>query len=627
MELPAGAQVRLKVARKGKSALRPGVVIRAPDGSERTTAFALRERRKGALVSGRVRDLAQSGRWRIEISGTGDTLGPWSLKLTAKQTSRLRGDVAVPAGGDGEFPFDVFAGSRLKLTLRDVARGADPVLSAVVHAEEGAVALDGARRRLRGGKLSVSGLSSAATGGHVARVRLEGGGAGTIAVTLRAKAPRPRRMTLVHPGETLGGPLAIAATTLPSGEIGVPYAATVAATGGTPVYTFTSIAGALPDGLSLEPDGDIVGTPLAEEQAGFTVQVTDSAQPATTATRELTITVEAASSGAPEWRLLSPTGSAPSGRSSPGAVYDAVNDRMVVALGSTGSSGFPPVFSDTVALSLDSSPGWSTLTTGPSARWGHTLVLDSSRERALLYGGNVNGFQTNGEVWALDLSTSNGAWTQLSPTGTAPAARVAHTAVYDSDNDRMIVFAGGSGMVPGQNSRSDVWELSFSSGAAGVWTQRTPSGRPAAREFTAAVFDAANRRMVLFGGMTNAQQFADVWALDLRTAGAETWTQISPGGPAPAARDEHSVVYDSRRGAMIVFGGRVGQSDTNDAYALDLTAGAESWKKLAPTGTAPAARDSHAAVYDPVGRRMVGFSGFTGFPSTPFDDVWELLLP
>jgi len=64
--------------------------------------------------------------------------------------------------------------------------------------------------------------------------------------------------------------------------------------------------------------------------------------------------------------------------------------------------------------------------------------------------GGAGGFAnpTYNDVWVLNNAngvTGSPSWTQLSPTETAPAARFAHTAVYDEAHDIMIVFAGGSG--------------------------------------------------------------------------------------------------------------------------------------------------------------------------------------
>jgi hypothetical protein len=87
--------------------------------------------------------------------------------------------------------------------------------------------------------------------------------------------------------------LTITTTTLPSGQVGVAYSATLAATGGTTPYTWTS--GALPAGLQLNAStGAITGTPTATATAPITFTVTDSGSPVQTKTASLTLTVAAA---------------------------------------------------------------------------------------------------------------------------------------------------------------------------------------------------------------------------------------------------------------------------------------------------------------------------------------------
>lgn len=64
---------------------------------------------------------------------------------------------------------------------------------------------------------------------------------------------------------------------LPSGTVGVPYSTILAATGGTPPYTWAVASGALPTGLDLNGEtGEIYGTPTTAGTFGFTIQVTDS---------------------------------------------------------------------------------------------------------------------------------------------------------------------------------------------------------------------------------------------------------------------------------------------------------------------------------------------------------------
>ncbi len=67
-------------------------------------------------------------------------------------------------------------------------------------------------------------------------------------------------------------------TTLPPGQILVPYVQTITASGGTAPYTFAIAGGALPAGLSLNPaTGLISGTPLVSGLFNVTIRATDAA--------------------------------------------------------------------------------------------------------------------------------------------------------------------------------------------------------------------------------------------------------------------------------------------------------------------------------------------------------------
>jgi len=79
---------------------------------------------------------------------------------------------------------------------------------------------------------------------------------------------------------------------LPGGTQNIAYSATLAATGGTTPYTWSTISGTLPAGLTLAPNGVISGTPTGSGTSSFTVQVTDAT--AKTASKALSLTVTAA---------------------------------------------------------------------------------------------------------------------------------------------------------------------------------------------------------------------------------------------------------------------------------------------------------------------------------------------
>ncbi len=120
--------------------------------------------------------------------------------------------------------------------------------------------------------------------------------------------------TAVNPGSTtisatLGGitgsttltvqatPLAITTASLSGGTQGIPYSATVAASGGILPYTWSISGGSLPTGLTLNSTtGVISGTPTATGTFSFTVGVADSSSPPQNSTRSLSIAINA---GAP----------------------------------------------------------------------------------------------------------------------------------------------------------------------------------------------------------------------------------------------------------------------------------------------------------------------------------------
>jgi hypothetical protein len=83
--------------------------------------------------------------------------------------------------------------------------------------------------------------------------------------------------------------LSITTTLLPAGTAGTAYNQALAATGGTPPYSWTVATGTLPAGLTLSSAGVLSGTPAGEGSATFTVRVTDAA--ARTTTQALTLVV------------------------------------------------------------------------------------------------------------------------------------------------------------------------------------------------------------------------------------------------------------------------------------------------------------------------------------------------
>jgi len=120
-------------------------------------------------------------------------------------------------------------------------------------------------------------------------------------------------------------PLSILTSSLASGQVGAPYAATLAVSGGTMAYVWRLTNGTLPSGLSLASSGSITGTPTAAvNSTPLTFMVTDSSSPAQTKSANLTLTIAAV---APVLSIT--TASLPNGQV--GTIYST----MVAATGGT----------------------------------------------------------------------------------------------------------------------------------------------------------------------------------------------------------------------------------------------------------------------------------------------------
>ena len=337
----------------------------------------------------------------------------------------------------------------------------------------------------------------------------------------------------------------------------------------------------------------------------------------------------------------------PATRYQSSAVYDPASDTMVVFGGqhTTTSQNYNDLWwivnvTKTTCLPPCALP-WTHPTAKinglPAPRFGHTAVYDSANTRMMVFGG-AEGVATpspcENDSRVLEYATGIGGtttWIQLSPTGTPPAARYSHAAVYDPGTNTMIVFGGNN---CGSTYFNDAWVLQNANGMGGTaaWLQLSPSGTPpAARAFTSAVYDETNNRMIVFGG-TNGSPRNDVWVLTNAngTGGTPSWIQLAPTGSAPAARYGHSAIYDAANNRMIVYGGDTGRTYVGDTWVLTNAnglGGTPVWIETVPgTGNAPL-RGMHTAIYDPVSNQLIIFSGklpsnVTGDPSD--DHVYTL---
>lgn len=302
-----------------------------------------------------------------------------------------------------------------------------------------------------------------------------------------------------------------------------------------------------------------------------------------------------AQSADPTWIQLAPTGGPPGQRLLPSAAYDPSTNRMIVFGGANQDYG--------------------------------TVCTNTG---AVCYN----------DVWVLANPDGLGgtpAWSQLVPTGLPPAPRFGSGAGYDPGNNRLIIFGGAvsydftTGCLNGDTN--DVWILTNANGSGGLpaWGPLPAVGAPTPRRSGATVYDAANNRLIVFGGNLACGKANDVWVLSNANGlgGAPVWTQLNILGALPAGRGEMGFAgaYDAANNLLIIFGGESDSVDFNDVWVLSNAnglGGVPSWTQLSPAGVPPSARHAHAVTYDAAANTLTVIGG-TDHTQTHFvGDVWRL---
>jgi N-acetylneuraminic acid mutarotase len=282
------------------------------------------------------------------------------------------------------------------------------------------------------------------------------------------------------------------------------------------------------------------------------------------------------------WAEVTPsTGSSPQQRNSPVSVYDPVGHRMV-----TWSGQRPGVFfNDAWAFDLTTNL-WSEYTPAggpPNQRYGAAGVYDPTAGDLVTFAGFTSSGRFD-DVWRLDAAGAT--WTDVSSTP-GPLERCLHSASYDSQGHRLIMY-GGQNAGP----RDDMWAFDL---ALETWTELTPVVSPPGRWFTAHVYEPAGHRAVIFGGNTSSAVTNEVWTFDLAT---NTWQQLTPLGTPPSAREGSAAIYDAAEDRMVVFGGRNGDYN-NEVWAIVNLSGAATGAGESPPAVEAVLNQNHPNPFNP----------------------------
>ena len=295
----------------------------------------------------------------------------------------------------------------------------------------------------------------------------------------------------------------------------------------------------------------------------------------------------------------------------------------VVAWNAKGPSAFAGPSNDTTKALA-----WSPKITGgpgtPLAN--HSAIFDTLGNRMIVFGGFDDVFTAYNDVWSFDLSSasvSSASWNLETTGGDTAPFRGAHSAIYDSANRRMIVFGGQD---PALDYQNDVYILKLSDL---TWSSPTILGTPPAkRAYHTAVYDPIRQQMIVYAG-TNGGIFdlEDVQVLSLPATGPLVWSSPAVGA-RPVHRSQHSAVYDSIGDRMLIFGGLDqdslidGSNLSNETWAFS-SGSPTGWTSLLFPGT-PGFRMGHAAANDTANQQMVVFGGSTTSGFTMTNELWRM---
>ena len=216
-----------------------------------------------------------------------------------------------------------------------------------------------------------------------------------------------------------------------------------------------------------------------------------------------------------------------------------------------------------------------------------------------------------------------------------PDRRVGAGMVYDSQRGKVVMFGGiafGSNprapsVTPESYASNDTWEWDGK-----TWEKRQPMTRPPALEQFSMAYDSHRGRTVIFGGFeysapdfplhTGALSYK-VWEWD-----GTNWREAQSASPAPLARANAAMCFDSARQEMLMIGGNQFDPQPADEDYLSTLNQLWAWDGLtwspraglpAPAEVSSLAFSPNAFAFDAYRGKAVMFSPFFD-PSNP---VWE----
>jgi len=237
------------------------------------------------------------------------------------------------------------------------------------------------------------------------------------------------------------------------------------------------------------------------------------------------------------------------------------------------------------------------------------------QSRLILFGGYVLNRAEQNDVWAGEMTTDVGEvftnWHLCECAGEPPAERYGHSGTVQG---KFLAVFGGQGQ---QQQFNDVWLLNTTEGEY-AWSQPTVSGVPPSprSNHLALAVTVPTKSVFIHGGMNrDVRCLSDAHTLAVAADGSSvTWKtfEINFGeNAAPPPRAQHAgVILPSKPNHGFIFGGYDGGKNLQDllVFKLDFQGGPAI--RDVPCGPAPEARCRHSA--HAIGSQLFVLGGYNG---------------
>jgi N-acetylneuraminic acid mutarotase len=250
------------------------------------------------------------------------------------------------------------------------------------------------------------------------------------------------------------------------------------------------------------------------------------------------------------------------------------------------------------------------------------MVYDPTTGKVLLFGGCQffnDPSPAYSDLWAYDAVANT--WTELHPAGAVPPAREGHAMVYDPGTARVILFGGRD--FARENGFDDLWSYDP---IANAWTELYPAGgrSPGPCSEHVMVYDPTLAKIILYGGYREGVYELDVLdSLYTYDPAANVWTALQPDG-TPGNRAGHAMVYHPGCGLTVLVGGECARELPSGGYVYPTfpetlwayDPAANTWNTLKPAGRFPYGRAGHSMVYDSKNGEIIMFGGYRSLEDT-----------